>query len=116
MFYYEENGIPPYDELIFIANSKKHDKEAIKKFLRGVELGTQFIVNNPQKSWEVFRDSSPKKMDNELNKRAWFSTINYFALRPAARDTGRYDRYAQFLKDHGDLKEIPPAREYMLDF
>ncbi|MGI9279060.1 MAG: ABC transporter substrate-binding protein [Endozoicomonas sp.] len=115
MFYFEENGIPPYDELIFIANSKKSDKEAIRRFLRAIELGTQFIVNNPEESWKIFRDYSPKKLDNELNKRAWFDTVSRFALRPAAKDTGRYNRFAKFLEDHGDLKNIPPAKEYMLD-
>ncbi|WP_252177390.1 ABC transporter substrate-binding protein [Endozoicomonas sp. 4G] len=115
MFYYEENGIPPYDELIFIANSKTNDKEMIRKFLRAIELGTQFIVNNPQESWEIFRDYSPKKLDNELNKRAWFDTVSRFALRPSARDTGRYDRFARFLKDHGGLENIPPAKDYLLN-
>ncbi|WP_422136632.1 ABC transporter substrate-binding protein [Endozoicomonas sp. ALD040] len=115
MFYYEENGIPPYDELIFIANSKKHDKQVIRKFLRAIELGTQFIVNNPQASWEIFRDYSPKKLDNELNQRAWFDTVSRFALRPSARDTGRYDRFARFLEAHGDLKNIPEAKDYMLN-
>ncbi|WOG27554.1 ABC transporter substrate-binding protein [Endozoicomonas sp. 8E] len=115
MFYYEENGIPPYDELIFIANSKKHDKQVIRKFLRAIELGTQFIVNNPQVSWEIFRDYSPKKLNNELNRRAWIDTLSRFALRPSARDTGRYDRFARFLEDHGDLKNIPQAKDYMLN-
>ena len=115
MFFYEENGVPPYDELIFIANKKKHDKKTIRKFLRAIELGTQFIVNNPQKAWETFRDSSPEKLDDELNKRAWFDTVSRFALRPAAKDTGRYNRYAQFLKNTGQIKEVPEAKSYMLD-
>lgn len=115
MFYYEENGIPPYDELIFIANSKKNDKEAIQKFLRAVELGSQYIVNNPEKSWKIFRDTSPAKLDNELNKRAWFDTVARFALRPAAKDTGRYDRFAQFLEQNGALKKAPKANTFMLD-
>ncbi|WP_245662947.1 ABC transporter substrate-binding protein [Endozoicomonas arenosclerae] len=115
MFYYEENGIPSYDELIFIANSKKNDKEAIRKFLRAIELGTQFIVNNPEESWKIFRDYNPENLDNELNKRAWFDTVPRFTLRPAAKDTGRYDRFAKFLDAHGDLKNIPPAKDYMLN-
>lgn len=89
MFYYEENNVPPYDELIFIANSKKHDKDIIRRFLRAIELGTQFIVNHPEKSWEIFRSYSPKKLDNELNRLAWFDTISRFNLRPAGMDAGR---------------------------
>ncbi len=115
MFYFEENGIPPYDELIFIAKKDKHNKEAIQGFLRAVELGSQYIANNPEESWKVFRDYSPAKLDNELNKRAWTDTIAHFALRPAARDKGRYQRFAQFLNDHGELKSMPLTEDYMLD-
>ena len=115
MFYYEEHGIPPYDELIFIANKEKHDKEAIRRFLRAVELGTQYIVNNPDKSWEIFRDSSPGKLDNELNKRAWYDTLPRLTLRPAAVDRGRYQRFADFLYEHKDLKKPLKAEEMMLN-
>ena len=114
MFYYEENGIPPYDELIFIAHKDKHDKEAIRRFLRGVELGVQFIVNNPDKSWEIFRDSNPRQLDNELNQRAWFDTIPHLARRPAAVDKGRYQRVADFLYEHKELKKPQKAEDLML--
>ncbi|UYM18768.1 ABC transporter substrate-binding protein [Endozoicomonas euniceicola] len=114
MFYYEENGIPPYDELIFIANRDKHDKEAIRRFLRAVELGAQFIANNPDKSWEIFRDSNPRQLDNKLNKRAWFDTIPYLARRPAAKDTGRYQRVADFLYENKELKKPQKAEDLMI--
>ena len=115
MFYNEEHGIPPYDQLIYIANSRKHDKEAIRRFMEAVEKGTQFIVNNPDKSWELFRDYRKEQLDNELNRRAWYDTVPRFALRPAARDVGRYQRYSDFLKKHGDVKNPPRASEYMLE-
>ena len=114
MFYYEENGIPPYDELIFIANRDKHDKDAIRRFLRGVELGAQFIANNPDKGWEIFRDSNPRQLDNELNKRAWYDTIPHLARRPAAKDTGRYQRVADFLYEHKELKKPQKAEDLMI--
>lgn len=115
MFYYEENGVPPYDELIFIANKNNPDREAIRRFLRAVELGVQYIVNNPQQAWTLFRDYNPKQLDNELNRRAWFATVPYFAKRPAARDVGRYNRFAAFLKTHGTVKKQLDARDYMLE-
>ena len=116
MFFYEENGIPPYDELIFIAHKDKHDKEAIRRFLRGVELGAQFIANNPDKGWEIFRDSNPRQLDNELNRRAWIDTIPHLARRPAAKDVGRYQRVADFLYEHKELKKPLDAKDLMLSF
>ena len=114
MFYYEENNVPAYDQLIFIANSKKQDKEAIRRFLRGVELGAQYIINNPEKSWDIFKSYNPKQLDNELNKRAWSDTIPHFALRPAARDVGRYQRFSDFMVEAGGLEKAPKASSYML--
>ena len=33
-FFLEEEGVPPYDELIYVANSKNIDKEKIVNFLK----------------------------------------------------------------------------------
>ena len=42
-----------------------------------------------------------KELDDELNKRAWRDTLPRFALRPAALDRGRYERFAAFMKESG---------------
>jgi putative hydroxymethylpyrimidine transport system substrate-binding protein len=99
-FYIEEEGVPPYDELIFIVNNQNINKEMLIKFLRSIEKATQYIINHPEESWKIFANSS-KELDNELNKRAWFDTIPRFALRPAALDKGRYNRFEDFLYNEG---------------
>ena len=99
-FYIEEEGVPPYDELIFIVNNQNINKEILIKFLRSIEKATQYIINHPEESWKIFANSS-KELDNELNKRAWFDTIPRFALRPAALDKGRYNRFEDFLYNEG---------------
>ncbi len=115
IFALEENGVPAYDELIFIANSKSANKDAIRRFLRAVERGAQFIANNPGQGWEVFRSYKPRELDNKLNRLAWDDTVHYFALRPAVVDKGRYQRYAEFLKAHGEIGKIPDLKTMMLD-
>ena len=114
MFFYEEHGIPPYDELIFIANKGKHDKEAIRRFLRGVEQGVQFIVNNSEKGWEIFKESNPQQLDNKLNHQIWIDTIPYFARHPGDKDIDRYQRVADFLFEQKELKKPLKAEEIML--
>lgn len=99
-FYLEEEGIPSYDELIYVANSNSMDKDKITRFLAATELATQFMVNHPQESWEIFSGTA-KELQDELNKRAWADTLPRFALRPAALDAGRYHRMEQFLDDAG---------------
>lgn len=99
-FYIEEEGVPSYDELIYVANPERMDKDKIARFLAATEKATQFIVNNPQESWEIFSGTS-KELQDELNKRAWRDTLPRFALRPAGFDAGRYLRFEAFLNDKG---------------
>ena len=99
-FYIEEEGVPPYDELIFIVNNQNINKNMLIKFLSAIEKATQYIINHPEESWKIFANSS-KELNNELNKKAWFDTIPRFALRPAALDKGRYNRFEEFLYVEG---------------
>ena len=99
-FYIEEEGVPPYDELIFIVNNQNVNKKMLIKFLSAIEKATQYIINHPEESWKIFANSS-KELNNELNKKAWFDTIPRFALRPAALDKGRYNRFEEFLYVEG---------------
>ena len=113
-FYLEEEGLPAYDELIYVANPDRMDKDVIRRFMQATELATQFIINHPQESWEIFKGTA-KELDDELNKRAWRDTLPRFALRPEALDEGRYSRFEQFLNDSGLLKEVRPVSELAID-
>jgi putative hydroxymethylpyrimidine transport system substrate-binding protein len=42
-------------------------------------------------------------------------TIARFAKRPAALDRGRYQRFAEFLKEKGILKEVPEVDSYAVE-
>ena len=99
-FFIEEEGVPPYDELIFIVNNEKIDKEMLTLFLDSIEKATQYIINHPIETWEIFANYS-KELNNELNEMAWFDTIPRFALRPAALDKKRYIRFERFLYEEG---------------
>lgn len=113
-FYIEEEGVPPYDELIYVANPETMDADKVARFLAATERATQFIVNNPEKSWEIFAATSPELQD-ELNARAWVDTLPRFALRPAGFDAGRYARFEAFLKDSGMVDSINPVSDITID-
>ncbi len=113
-FYLEEEGLPAYDELIYVANANTMDTDKIKRFLAATELATQFIVNHPKESWEIFSGTS-KELQDELNKRAWADTMPRFALRPSALDHGRYDRFEAFLMGTGLIKSINPVSKIAVD-
>ncbi len=113
-FYIEEEGVPPYDELIYVANPDRMDADQIARFLAATEKATQFIVNNPEESWRIFSSTSPELQD-ELNAKAWKDTLTRFALRPAGFDAGRYARFEAFLKDSGMIGVVNPVEAIAID-
>ena len=113
-FYLEEEGIPAYDELIYVANPAKMDKDRVRRFIKATELATQFIVNNPGESWSIFSGTS-RELQNELNKRAWRDTLPRFAMRPAAFDHGRYMDFQAFLKSSGLITKTLPMTSIAID-
>ena len=107
-FFIEEEGMPSYDELIYVANPELMDKAKIVRFLAATERATQYIVNHPEESFEIYAGTAPE-LNDELNKRSWADTIRRFALRPAALDHGRYARFEEFLKENGPDRDDPPG-------
>ncbi|WP_282076401.1 ABC transporter substrate-binding protein [Epibacterium ulvae] len=113
-FYIEEEGLPSYDELIYVANPETMDTDMLRRFMAATEKATQYIVNHPQKSWEIFSGTSPELQD-QLNEMAWADTLPRFALRPEALDEGRYQRFEAFLHDSGLIDEIKAVSDLAVD-
>ena len=110
-FYIEEEGVPAYDELILVARSDKLDDPRLDKALEAIERGVQYMINHPDEAFAVFAGYKDG-LDDELNRRAWRDTLPRFALRPAALDRGRYERFADFLKKQGVIEKSPPVEDY----
>jgi putative hydroxymethylpyrimidine transport system substrate-binding protein len=113
-FFVEEEGLPPYDELIYVANTDTMDKDMIARFLAATEKATQYIVNHPEDSWEIFAGTSAELQD-ELNAMAWVDTLPRFALRPTAMDEGRYATFETFLFDAGLIPSLNPVSKIAID-
>jgi len=113
-FYLEEEGIPAYDELIYVANPERLDADMIARFLDATELATQYIVNHPDEAWEIFAGYQ-KELDDELNRRAWDDTWPRLALTPAALDAGRYRDFEAFLSEAGLVEGTRPVSELAID-
>ena len=114
-FYPEEHGVPAFDELIYVVHRDRIGDPKIKAFIGAVERGVQHLVNYPAESWKLFIKGREKQLDNELNRRAWRDTVPRFALRPAALDRGRYERFARFMKEQGVIAMMPPLNTYAVE-
>ena len=113
-FYPEEEGVPAYDELIYVARADRLDDPRLRAFLTAVEKATMWLVNHPEEAWNIFKGTAAE-LDDELNARAWRDTLPRFALRPAALDVGRYRRFATFLEERGLIDNPPPVETYAVD-
>jgi putative hydroxymethylpyrimidine transport system substrate-binding protein len=110
-FYPEENGVPAYDELIYVAAKAKIADPRLPRFVAAVETATLWMSNHPAEAWEIVKKADAK-LDDELNRRAFFDTLPRFAKRPGALDVGRTERLAAFLKERGLIDTVPPVADY----
>jgi putative hydroxymethylpyrimidine transport system substrate-binding protein len=113
-FYPEEEGVPAFDELIFVARNDRTGDPALRKFIDAVERGTLFLINHPDESFQLFVKDH-KDLDDELNRRAWRDTLPRFAHSPAALDARRYERFARFLNEAGLIPSVPPLASYAVE-
>ncbi|MCL4136566.1 UNVERIFIED_CONTAM: hypothetical protein GTU68_057654 [Idotea baltica] len=113
-FYPEENGVPVFDELIYVVNNEKTEDPRFVSFLAAVEAATIYLTNHPDEAWEAFIEAYPH-LDDELNKRAWSDTLPRFAKRPAALDAGRYQRFAEFMAEAGLIGKVVPVETYAVE-
>ncbi len=113
-FYPEENGVPPYDELILVAHKDRAKDARLRKVVDAVERATLYIQNHPAEAWFLFIKNY-KELDDELNRRAWAATLPRLATRPAALDRARYDRFAAFLQQRGMIKSVPALTTYAVE-
>ncbi|MEO8667734.1 MAG: ABC transporter substrate-binding protein [Bauldia sp.] len=110
-FYPEEHGVPVYDELIYVTNTKLRDDPRLARFIAAVEEATIFLTNHPEEALEMFVKAHTE-LGDELNRRSFALTLPRFAKRPAALDVGRYERFAAFLKERGLIDKVPPVDSY----
>lgn len=115
-FYIEEEGVPTYDELIFVANRKTLDthRAAYASFMAAIEEATAWIINHPDEGWKTFTAYDPS-LDTPVNRTAWDNTLPRFALRPAALDVQRYRAFEAFLLERGVITAKSPLSRLAVD-
>lgn len=113
-FFPEENGVPIFDELIYVVHKDKTEDPRFSKFMAAIEAATIFLTNHSDEAWNAFIEAYPN-LNDELNKRAWADTLPRFAKRPAALDEGRYQRFAEFMAEAGLISKVVPVETYAVE-
>ncbi|SNX68840.1 putative hydroxymethylpyrimidine transport system substrate-binding protein [Cereibacter ovatus] len=110
----EENGVPAYDELIYVANPQRMNRDTVATFLAVTERAAAHIAAHPAESWQTFRGWSPE-VDDTLNAAAWGDTLPHFAAHPAALDPARYDAFGRYMQQVGLIPAAPAVAEIAVD-
>ena len=112
LFFPEENGVPPYDESIFVTTVDKAKAPFVRHFLDALTAAQLYVLDYPDEAWGVFVKAYPK-LDDELNKMAWAATLPRLAANPAAVDPVRYATFAAFMKRKGLIEKVEPIERYV---
>jgi putative hydroxymethylpyrimidine transport system substrate-binding protein len=108
---YETNGVPSFDELIYVVNRNAVNDPRLPRFLSAVAEATAYLRAHTKDCWAQFAASHPD-LDNTLNHTSWFATVPYFATDPFALDGARYQRFAAFLAQAHVIDTIPALADY----
>ncbi len=106
VFLPEQEGMPQYDELIFIANKNTLEakKPALQAFLRAITKATADVKANPEAGFALFKKTYPENA-NPLNTLAWKDTIPLFSNTPATLDVQRYQTFLEYVEQQGLVKK-----------
>lgn len=108
---YERNGVPEFDELIYVVRRDRAADPRLPRFLHALAEATAALRAAPDAAFAQSAAAHPD-LDTDLNRQSWRVTLPYFAPDPAALDAARYDRFAQFLARAGVIAAPPPAATY----
>lgn len=114
VFYNEDNGVPPLDELIIVTNRNELKDSRLPRFIKALQQGEDYLQQHPQQSWQIFSKNHPE-LDNELNREAWFMTLPYFAKNPAGFNSKKYNNFAHFMLKENLLTRFIPISDYAVN-
>lgn len=112
-FYVEQEGVPTYDELVFITHTSRANEAWVGAFMTALTEATATLKAEPGAAWQRVLANWPK-LDDELNNRAFGDTWQLFAEDPRALDVARYEAFAAFLLARGLISEVKPVAGYAL--
>ncbi|GHF51759.1 ABC transporter substrate-binding protein [Seohaeicola zhoushanensis] len=106
----EENGVPAYDELIYVARKEIAGDDRIARFMAATARAAVEIAADNAAGWESFKSYAPE-LDDRLNALAWGDTRPFFATDPVALDTARYAAFGAYMAEVGLIPAAPAVAD-----
>ncbi|MCB0866199.1 MAG: ABC transporter substrate-binding protein [Solirubrobacterales bacterium] len=116
----DELGVPPYDELVLVADAERvrDDPGQIEDFLAALERGTEDAVADPSLATKVIVDAVDR-LDPALTRKQIDATLPL--LQPedgkpfGYMDADEWQAFSDYMAEEGQVDEAPPADELMTD-
>ncbi len=111
VFFPEDYGVPPSDELIMMSNAASLTDPRLPKFLAAVQHGGDALRADPHGMWQKFI-ADQTALNDKLDKTAWFQSVPYFQKNPFTLDEKRYTVYRDFMFAAGLIKKKADISAY----
>ncbi len=114
----EDYGIPPYEEMVFVANRQHLNPTVVNAFVTALTAGAQYLAAHPEESWQLVSQQyaaalAPSAAMKNINHAIWMASIPYFGTQPATVNTQQYQQFSDFLVKLGILPYNPPLTDYV---
>jgi putative hydroxymethylpyrimidine transport system substrate-binding protein len=110
----DDAGVPPYDELVLVANEDalERDRRQIRAFIGALGRGTRTLRRNPQKAIQGLLDAN-RDLDPRLQREVVEVTLPLFLPRRGRpfgyQDPRAWQRFAAWMREHRIVRRIPDA-------
>lgn len=95
-FYPEQQGVPPYAELIFVAHQAT--TPALKAFVAALKEAIVYLKAHPTDSWQLLIKHHAE-LNTPINQQIFQVTIPYFTDHADYFDSKQNERLAKFLRN-----------------
>jgi putative hydroxymethylpyrimidine transport system substrate-binding protein len=108
-------GVPPYDELVLVAERKRleEDPQAIRLFLAALARGTAAAAKSPEASTKALLEAN-SALDPKLTRAEVKATLPLLSKR-GFMDPGRWNAFIAWMHQHGLIAGRPSASQALSD-
>lgn len=112
VFYYEDHGIPSFDQVILVSHRSQMNTAKTKAFVDALEEICQWMKAHPIEAWQAYSQYAPEQ-NTDLNRRVFLTVVDLLVDHPKALDEQSYHQFGQFLKTNSLLtKPLPAVTDY----
>ena len=110
----DDAGVPPYDELVLVANEDALDREGarIRAFIGALARGTKDLAADPEEGIRGLLEANPD-LDSRLQREVVRVTLPLFQPkrgRPFGyQDPREWGEFTQWARENGIVRKIPDA-------